>query len=1223
MGQSQRSTKPQLKRPTIGMIVGWHAYESYLSNFLDLAFRGVCAAAREADCNLLLACGVRYGLTEDIQPLIHPAWPALSPDTDFVPVGHWTTDGMIVVTPLWTGQRSDYIHGVRANGHPVIFLGAGESGSAVIADSWACIRQAVGLLVDHGHRSIAYIAGTSDTSTRWGDAAYRLAAYRAAVREYGLQSNEGLLAYGQNNVEGGEQAMRQLLNSPIPFRAVIANNDDVAVGAIHMLQATGRRVPEDVAIFGFDDVRQGFAVSPALTAVHYPIFEAAHLATNLLLASIEGSGTAEELVRVSTRLVIRQSCGCQPGFQVNQNDISVGGSEQTTLPARLIDRELLRQYLLSSMVELVRTEAQRLHTNVIYSLCEKLVEPLGATTVEADSKQFYTNLEWVMETLTAVEEDVSLWGNAMLFLDDALPFIVEMYNGLSTSAEVEAMLRQARVLIGDHARRQHNQYIVTQSWIADEVGRLASRFVTSPDEDHIGKTLSDYLPNLGIQIADIIFFERDGADPVAWANVHRVSDEANKPLRFLSREFPPPGLYGDESLFMLALLPLVIPTELAGFVAFDTSALSLCGPIVRQLAAAYKNARLYRAASEGRRLAEDASRLKSRLLSIISHELRTPLTIIVSLSEILLQGRKNQQGLNSPSNWDDLEQIFDNAHYLESLIRDVLDLARGEAGQLELTFEQLALAEVLEGVAATGEHMAHAKGLGWHYEIPNKLPPVWGDITRLRQVVLNLVSNAIKFTHQGQVALTVSHNDMTLTVSVADTGLGVPIAEQSLIFDEFHQSERTSARGFGGTGLGLAICRQLVELHGGHIKLQSSGKENAGSVFSFTLPVYDPLSGEVSPTSRVQLDSVWLLSDVANSGGDLRDYLTQQGFEVTVLQVEEIDDTLSQLSISTPGAVVVDRHLASTQGWETLKAIKSLPSTRDIPVLFYSMTADSDSGSVLELDYLTKPIGTAELAQALAQYGLPDGSTATRTILVADDEPGILELNVRMIQAWSSAYEILKANNGREALDLITKSQPDLVLLDLMMPEVDGFGVLDAMRQSNTTRAIPVIVLTGQDLTEEDMARLNQGVAAVLNKGLFSAKETLTHIEAALAHNRRLGSETQRLVRKAVAYLQLHLADAEAVARESIAGYLGVSEDHLTRCFHQEVGVTLMTYLTRYRINRAKDLLVVGDVSVAEVSEAVGFSDVKYFGRGFHREVGVSPGAYRRTLRSRSNPDAR
>src|SRR5260221_5334597 len=182
MGQSQRSTKPQLKRPTIGMIVGWHAYESYLSNFLDLAFRGVCAAAREADCNLLLACGVRYGLTEDIQPLIHPAWPALSPDTDFVPVGPWNTDGLIVVTPLWTGQRSDYIHGVRANGQPVIFLGAGESGSAVISDHEGGIRPGRPPLVDQSPPSISSITRTAHTSTTYGADADRLAAYSDAAQ---------------------------------------------------------------------------------------------------------------------------------------------------------------------------------------------------------------------------------------------------------------------------------------------------------------------------------------------------------------------------------------------------------------------------------------------------------------------------------------------------------------------------------------------------------------------------------------------------------------------------------------------------------------------------------------------------------------------------------------------------------------------------------------------------------------------------------------------------------------------------------------------------------------------------------------------------------------------------------------------------------------------------------------------------------------------------------
>src|SRR6185436_8202020 len=229
--------------------------------------------------------------------------------------------------------------------------------------------------------------------------------------------------------------------------------------------------------------------------------------------------------------------------------------------------------------------------------------------------------------------------------------------------------------------------------------------------------------------------------------------------------------------------------------------------------------------------------------------------------------------------------------------------------------------------------------------------------------------------------------------------------------------------------------------------------------------------------------------------------------------------------------------LASERGWEILKTLKDNPATRDIPVLFYSLLEAGNAGSWLEVDYLMKPVAAAELEQALARQGLSEaGSPGKKTVLIVDDDPGILEVHARMVQSQSPAYHVLKARNGREALTRLQETSVDLVLLDLMMPELDGFGVLEAMREVKATQQTPVIVLTAQTLSEADMARLNQGVATVLGKGLFSVEETLAHVEAALRRGRKLGSEAQRLVRKAMAYIHTHYT--ETLSRESLARYV-------------------------------------------------------------------------------------
>jgi signal transduction histidine kinase/DNA-binding response OmpR family regulator len=719
-------------------------------------------------------------------------------------------------------------------------------------------------------------------------------------------------------------------------------------------------------------------------------------------------------------------------------------------------------------------------------------------------------------------------------------------------------------------------------------------------------------------------------------------------------------MFPTDEPFSLALLPLIAGKEVKGFVAFDGTNLGLCAIIVWQLAAAFRSIELYREALEARRLAEEANQMKSRFLSTVSHELRTPLNLVVGLSEMLLVEQQGGELELTRAHLQDVERIHASAQHLDGLMRDVLDLAQSETGRLTLTCEPLDLASVLRPLIAAGEQMAQEKNLAWRAEIDDDLPQVWGDRTRLRQVILNLLSNAVKFTARGEVALRVevqspiadrgsqtanrqiancllpiagrkspiadgqlpttdgnamrdkrlAIGDMrVIVVSVSDTGLGIPPSEQTAIFDEFRQSERTATRGYGGMGLGLAICRRLVELHGGRIEAHSSGEEGGGSTFIVALPAMEtraPDPAEIRSEAREQ--TVLLLCEQGRE--ELEQHLTGQGFVVETMEPTEaaLVTLLARLRAAPPGAVVLDAGLASRQGWRVLAALKQDPATIEVPVLFYALEPRENSGALLEMDYLTKPVGTAELAQALQRQGLVTQEEA-KTILVVDDEPGILEMHARIIQSQLASCRVLRAGNGRDALALLKAEQPDLVLLDLMMPELDGFGVLEKMRAQETTRDVPVIVLTGQLLTEREMDRLNQGVAAVLGKGLFTAEETLAHVESALARTRRLGSDARRMVRRAMAFIHEH--HAEAISSKTIAHHLGVSKGHLSRSFRQEMDLTPTKYLNRYRVQRAKELLAAGDTSVTEVAMAVGFSDASYFSRIFRREVGIPPTDYR------------
>jgi signal transduction histidine kinase/AraC-like DNA-binding protein len=813
-------------------------------------------------------------------------------------------------------------------------------------------------------------------------------------------------------------------------------------------------------------------------------------------------------------------------------------------------------------------------------------------------------------------DDSETWRVAFDVACRVLPALADSSN--RARPEARSLVTRAQLALAESVARRRARSAMNQRWTFDRLGLLTARLLNARDEEQVYDVLTQHLPEMGVGFAVVATFQPAGDDPVGSSRL-RVLAPGGQPLSiFATRQFPPPGLLPPGQPYSLALLPVVNPRGQLGFAAFDTAQLDLYGSITQELAAALHAAALYGEAQEGRRLAEEATRMKSRFLSTVSHELRTPLNLIMGLSEILL---RDESPAVSSSAHHDLERLHANAQHLSRLISDVLDLASSDAGRLRLTYQYVDLGQVLGEISETGRRLATDKGLNWSADLPASGPWVWGDRTRLSQVALNLLSNAIKFTQRGEVRIAVESSEQFVTVSVIDTGLGIPLADQATVFDEFHRSGRSIERGYSGLGLGLSICKRLVELHGGTVGVESAGLEGAGSRFYFTLPFIDSPAQLAAHGARdPSADAlVLVLAASASTNERLRDHLGRRGYEVQVAQIDEPSTWQAQLFASLPSAIVLDVSIASDQGWRALKALKANPVTGNIPVLFYAVAAESapsgetaaSSASVLELDYLTKPIELANLARALDQHWLaPNAELAVRKFLVVDDDPDTLEMHARIVQGRSPAHHVFRARNGLEALRVLSEEQIDLVLLDLMMPEMDGFEVLEAMRDRPATRDIPVIVVTGQTLSEPEMARLSLGVTKVLSKGVFSIEETLSHLEAALARRRELSGEARRLIRQAMAYMHEHYA--EPLSREEIAAHVGLSEDYLTSCFHKELGLTPIAYLNRYRVQQARLLLKRTHKSITEIALEVGFSGSSYFSRIFHRETGVSPAEYRR-----------
>jgi signal transduction histidine kinase/AraC-like DNA-binding protein/ABC-type sugar transport system substrate-binding protein len=1080
------------KRPTIGFLSTWAIYEgTSLDWYAHTFLRGVCAATHDRGCDLLLGCGI--GLPAGPRES-RTGWAAPATGVDFIPVGPWNADGLIIIPDDLSDAQCAYVEDLIRSGYPVIATTAEKPWPLVAVDNASGIRQALAHLLQHGHQQIAFIAGNSG---RGGDSAERSSAYREGLRDAGLAEDPRLIAFGELCYSGGRAAMERILASGAPFTALLASNDQSCLGAIAALHEAGRRIAEDVAVIGFDDTLDARSHVPPLTTVRHPTFALGYQAVLALLDTLAGTQASAVHERIPTRLVVRQSCGCGPK---SIQSLCIANASR-------LDRSAVASALARAMAEATLVETRYSSFEELETECLALVRAFARSLDRGDSADFAAALQGLLRWIELRDEDAAAWQAALSVFRRNLAVLLPDIPP-ARLAEAEMVLDDARVAMSEYAQRQATRALLHHQQMTSRLGLMTAQLLSALDVSESANILAQHIAQLRIDHIVVATYVPQDDDLFAQSAVLISAGTPARQIgrRFPTRRFPPPGLYPPGAAVRLVVLPLVIDDQATGFVALSATNLEPCAAIAHHLAAALRTSRLYLDALEGRRQAEEASRLKSRFLSMVSHELRTPLSLIVGLSEMAL--REHGDALRrSGAALGDIEQIHISAQHLGRLIGDVLDLASSEAGQLHLVREPLDLAEVLRGVAALGEQMARDKGLAWQMRLPQGIQ-ISGDRTRLRQVVLNLIGNAVKFTASGTVAVDLAASQGQAVVSVSDTGIGVPPAEQELIFREFHRAEQAHRSGYSGLGLGLAVCKQLVTQHRGTLGVRSPG-DLGGATFFFTLP----------------------------------------------------------------------------------------------------LLLDRDQGELPENNYPHKPIGLEQFAVDLGRYSKAEGPRGGRqVVLVIDDNPGILDLYCRLLERMG--YSAPRARNGREALGILDQLRPNLILLDLMMPEMDGFAMLDALRANQATRAIPVIVLTARSVTEADIERCNRGVAALFNKGLFNAVEILDRVEAVLAHHQTLHGPIQRLVRRAMAFIHAHYA--EPLRREQIARHVGVSADYLADCFRQELGVTPTTYLHRYRIYQARELLANSDLTIAAVAHAVGFSEGAHFTRTFHREVGVSPRAYRR-----------
>jgi signal transduction histidine kinase/DNA-binding response OmpR family regulator len=507
-----------------------------------------------------------------------------------------------------------------------------------------------------------------------------------------------------------------------------------------------------------------------------------------------------------------------------------------------------------------------------------------------------------------------------------------------------------------------------------------------------------------------------------------------------------------------------------------------------QSALALINAQLYRRLEQQSAALEVASQHKSEFLASMSHELRTPLNAIIGFSEVLLERMFGE--LNERQD-DYLRDIWSSGKHLLELLNDILDLSKIEAGQMVLNRSEFVVRESLEYCLSMVRERALQQRVLLSLDVDPAVGLLDADRLRFRQVVLNMLSNAVKFTPEGgRVDVSAFLRGQDLVVLVADTGVGVPAEDRERIFDAFQQGARSSGQ-VEGTGLGLTLSKRILELHGGRIWVESEAGK--GSTFGIALPAGSeepalmsvPQAGldsgntlEPAPGPR---PTVVVVEDDRRSFDLLRVYLEAAGARVVSAgDGEEGLDTVRRLS---PAGVVLDILLPGIDGWDVLAQLKADPGTAAIPVIVVSMVDERGRGFALgATEYLVKPVGKEQLLAALYRAAAMERKER-HTVVAIDDDPLAIELVRASLEP--EGWAVLGAATGEQGLALIRERQPSAVLLDLLMPGMDGFEVVEALRADPETKSVPVVILTSKSMTPQDKERLQGRITYVARKTEF------------------------------------------------------------------------------------------------------------------------------------------
>lgn len=1063
---------------------------------------------------------------------------------------------------------------------PLITLSHHIEGFPVVrVDAYAGMFRLVEHLVTiHGHRRIAFLRGPEkhlSAQDRWNG-------YRDALMSLDIEYDEKL-CIGPYRWDGGAEAAMDLLDSLqlIPgthFDALVGASDLLAFRAIQAMQARGYHIPGDLAVAGFNDTSESRLSSPPMTTVAMPFKVQGEIALDNMVDLVEGKSIARDEL-LPTRLVVRQSCGC------HGRNLALGDGR--SLEAWEADRPWQDQFYAEAkeILGLDEESAQAWLPHVSAALARDLAS-LSRLDDDLTNRPsaFIETLRQVLDRAAQRDSGLMEWQEVLSLLKDQAPCFVP-------EACLKAfmdLIHKVRMFLADRIQLESDKkHWAARSQVAamQELGRL---LLESHSVEELGLVLAEKSPELGIPGVWLVL---DGV--LCMASVDRKQFKLPpKGIAVGADELVPRDFLPRNRTWALIVEPLYFHEESYGYAVFEAG--NRQGGVYEELrsylSSAVRGIYLFEEVLAARSLAEKADNIKTRLLANVSHELRSPLGLIQGHARNAAMGREKDHAL-----LEDLRHIEDNARHQLRVVNDLLDLTRAEIDELDLHRELLDLGPVLRSVFEDfcGSLPSNA-AVSWKSVVPQSLALAWVDSARMRQIILNLLSNAARHTQEGEVELGAVLEANTIRFWVRDTGCGISAEQQERVFEPF-VSGVSPDRNNQGIGLGLSITRHMIVLHGGQLTLDSTpGK---GSTFHVRLPL--PSLGASGSMAPEEGHFLVVISHDKELSPSLAAFAESRGLEPHF--VAHLDDVEKVLIKGNSAVIAWDLANARASDWIMIRKLRQHPGLFQAPFMVFG-------GERLGTTSLVSK--TTDQASLLEHIERCCPAASKGTIFVVDDDQIVRERVVEILQQSMPDQLVRAYTNGQEALEAMVSDVPGLVLLDYVMPRLSGADVLDRMRQDPRLRHVPVLVLSNKVFDQNDIKRLEGHSQVVLqNKGIWTDGEMSEAVNRLLLEGEPQTPQTSALVKRAILYLNQHYT--QPLSRWQVADAVNVSEDYLSRVFNRELSISPWEYLNRYRVWQAGRLLVSTTDSIRNIALSTGFSDQAYFSRVFRKVTGMSPQEFR------------